>query len=124
MVELSPFEYSYFSPVIGGVSGAKGKFDTDYWATCSKPASEWLAQNYHHYTSKSAPTVGGKPSMAQIIPVLPTAFHEDDAHPDFYIASTGDNYDQRFPTYTVIHIVAAEGIPLCVVKVNPAIAPH
>ena len=124
MVDLSPFEYMYFSPVIGGVSGANGKFDMDYWATCSTQASEWLAQNYQHYTRKSAPTVGEKPSMAQITPVLPSTFHEDDTHPDFYIASTGDNYDQGFPTYTAIHIVAAEGIPLCVVKVNPAIVPH
>jgi hypothetical protein len=121
MVDLSPFEYSYFSPVIGGISGANGKFDTDYWATCSKPASEWLAQNYQHYTSKSAPTLEGQPSLAQMLPYLPTAFHEDDAHPDFYIASTRDNYDQGFPTYTVIHIVAAEGVPFCVVKVNPAV---
>ncbi len=124
MVELSPFEYLYFSPVIGGISGANGKFDTDYWATCSKQASEWLAQNYRHYTSKSAPTLQGKPLLSQMLPYLPSTFHENDTHPDFYIASTRANDDRGFPTYTAIHIVAAGGVPLCVVKVNPAIAPH
>jgi hypothetical protein len=121
MVDLSPFEYTYFSPVVGGLTGANGKFVTDYWATCDKQGAEWLAQNYQRYTSTSAPTVQGEPFQNMIVPFLPSVFHENDIHPDFYIASTRDNNDQKFQSYTVIHIVTAEDVPVCVVKVNPFI---
>ena len=121
MINISPFEYTYFSPVVGGLPGAQGKFDTDYWGICTEQASDWLAQNYQHYTSTFAPTVEGKPSQDQVATKLPAFFHEDDIHPDFYIAITRNRDDQGFPSYTVIHIVTVEGVPVCVVKVNPAI---
>ena len=121
MIDLSPFAYTYFSPLIGGLAGAQGKFVTDYWATCSRQAAEWLVQNYQRYTTSASPSVKGAPYQSLIAPFLSPAFHEDDRHPDFYIASTRDNLAQDFPMYKVIHTVGAEGVPFCVIKVNPAL---
>jgi hypothetical protein len=125
LAALSPFEYTYFSPLVGGLPGAAGKYDTDYWATCSKAAAEWLATHYRGYTRAAAPSVEGPvvegtPMYSLIAPFLPTTLREDDAHPDFVIAFTRDRNDQINPTYHVIHTVAAEGVTLCVVKANPA----
>jgi len=127
MVSLSPFEYTYFSPIVGGLAGASGKYDTDYWASCSKASAEWLAQNYQRYTrtpspSVEGPVVEGTPMQALIAPFLPSSFHEDDAHPQFVIAFTRDDNDRMYPSYPVVHVVAAEGVRLCVVKVDPASA--
>lgn len=107
--------------LLGSFLLAQGKFDTDYWASCSKQASEWLVQYYRDYTSSSTPSVEGLPEQALITPFLSTAFHEDDVRPGFYIGSTRDNFTQSFPTYKVIHVIAVEGVPFCVVKANPTL---
>ncbi len=109
--------------------GAAGAYDTDYGATCSKPAAEWLAAHYRAfaerpYTPRNSPTVEGPviegtPMQALIAPYLPATFREDDAHPDFVIATTRDHNDLNYPTDTLIHTVAAEGVRLCVVKARP-----
>lgn len=121
MVDLSPFEYTYFSPVVGGLSGAEGKFETDYWGTCTTQAQQWLAQNYQQYTSSSAPSVEILAYQYPSNPLWLPTFHEDTTAPDFYIATTRYNLNQKFPTYKVIHVVAAEGVPLCVIKVKPTL---
>ena len=46
MLELHPYEYVYFSPLVGGVAGANGGYEMDYWNTCQKSASTWLGQHY------------------------------------------------------------------------------
>jgi hypothetical protein len=121
MLALSPFEYAYFSPLIGGIAGAEGKYDTDYWSTCDKQAAEWLAENYQRYTSSPAPTVEAKTVESLATTYLPRSFRDDQIQPDFYISSTRDNNDLRHPDYTVIHLITADGVPVCVIKVHPAI---
>ncbi|MGO8951145.1 MAG: hypothetical protein ACLQUY_26525 [Ktedonobacterales bacterium] len=125
MAALSPYEYIYFSPIVGGLPGAAGKYDTDYWAACSKQSAEWLVQNYSHYTRSSAPTVSiiGSAFQFLITPYLPSSFKIDDNHPDFFIAQAPVGNDQLFPTYPVIHTVSVEGVALCVIRASPAIAP-
>jgi hypothetical protein len=39
----APFEGLYFSPVIGGIQGAWGRFEIDYWSISQRAAVEWLA---------------------------------------------------------------------------------
>jgi hypothetical protein len=122
MVTLAPYEYTYFSPLVGGLPGAAGQYDTDYYGTCGKAAAEWLTQNYRQYTTTPAPTIDSWSLMQPMIaPYLPTTFRESATQPDFFLSFTRYNDDLRYPGYRVIHTVAAEGVPLCVVKVNPAI---
>jgi hypothetical protein len=122
MLALSPFEYSYFSPLIGGIAGAAGKYDMEYWSTCDKQAAEWLGANYRRYTSSTTPSVEGKSVQSLVMTYLPSNFREDQQQPDFYVSSTRLAYDQRHPDYSVIHLITADDVPVCVVKVNPAIA--
>lgn len=124
MIDLSPFEYTYFSPLVGGLPGAAAKFDTDYWGICTEQAVQWLNQNYQHYTSISAPTVNSFPFPLQMqtAPFLSPVFHLVTGPADFYIITTRDNIDQGFSSYRIIHVVTAENVPLCVIKINPAIA--
>ncbi len=35
MHDLHPYEYMYFSPIIGGVPGASGQYEMDYWGVCN-----------------------------------------------------------------------------------------
>jgi len=126
MVDLHPYEYAYFSPLVGGISGAGDKYDTDYWMTCDKSAAEWLAKNYKTYTDKQSPTVMAMWWAFQVSPYLPGVFRVSDMNPntnpnpDFFISGTRNHLDQQFPSYKTIHIVSVQGVPLCVVKAKPS----
>jgi hypothetical protein len=123
MQDLHPYEYIYFSPLIGGVAGANGQYEMDYWGVCNKPAGEWLAQNYTKYTGKQSPTVEAS-FITQLMPYLPDVFHESTpgVKPDFYVSITRWGRDKQFPSYKIIHTEGVEGYVACVVKINPASA--
>ncbi|MEM1218426.1 MAG: tetratricopeptide repeat protein [Bacteroidota bacterium] len=39
--------YTYFSPIMGGISGAFGEYETDYWGVTVKDAIHWLEEEGH-----------------------------------------------------------------------------
>jgi hypothetical protein len=118
MYDIHPYEYTYFSPLIGGIPGASGKYEMDYWGICNKPAAEWLAQNYRRYTDKENPTVTNAFSQDQIMLYLPNTFRVDGGTPDFYISLTRFDMEKHFSKYKVIHQESVQGHVTCVVKVK------
>lgn len=42
---LHPYEYTYFNSLTGGVSGAHGQYELDYWCTAYREAAEYLNQH-------------------------------------------------------------------------------
>ncbi|MBT3316064.1 MAG: hypothetical protein HN390_15775 [Anaerolineae bacterium] len=38
IIQLHPYQYTYYNAFVGGTSGAEGTFETDYWLTCYKEA--------------------------------------------------------------------------------------
>ena len=40
IISLQPYEYTYFNSFVGGVSGAYGEYNQDYWCTSIKEATE------------------------------------------------------------------------------------
>jgi hypothetical protein len=120
MMDLRPYEYTYFSPIVGPQAVAGQKYQLDYWGTCEKEAGEWLAQNYKRYTNKPNPTattIAYWDFLWQ--PYLPANFQVDVQNPDFYIAFNQDDFS-KFPTYKLIYTVSREDAPYCIVKVNPS----
>ena len=43
-IQLHPYEYIYFNELIGGLKGAQGKYETDYWGLVYKESAEWIAK--------------------------------------------------------------------------------
>lgn len=43
MLHLHPYEYVYYNELIGGLSGAEGQFELDYWGAAYKEATEYVA---------------------------------------------------------------------------------
>jgi hypothetical protein len=52
---LHPYEYIYYNELVGGVSGAKGRFELDYWATSYREAMDYLSSNAPHGASVAVP---------------------------------------------------------------------
>jgi len=40
-----PYQITYFNELVGGIKGAFGRFDLDYWGTSQKQAMAWLNEN-------------------------------------------------------------------------------
>ena len=44
IITLHPYQYVYFNSLVGGVRGAYGNYELDYWATSYREAAEFLNQ--------------------------------------------------------------------------------
>ncbi|MCL4360221.1 glycosyltransferase family 39 protein [Patescibacteria group bacterium] len=42
ILSYHPYEVTYFNELVGGVQGAYGKYDLDYWGTSQKAAVNWV----------------------------------------------------------------------------------
>lgn len=47
--EIYPYEYAYFSPLVGGYAHAHHSFEGDYYGTCATAAARWLGDHYQEY---------------------------------------------------------------------------
>ena len=45
IIQLHPYEYTYYNSFVGGTSGVFRRYETDYWLTCYKEAIETLNQS-------------------------------------------------------------------------------
>jgi tetratricopeptide (TPR) repeat protein len=45
MILNHPYYYLYYNPIVGGLSGAYGKYETDYYYHTIREGSEWLNQH-------------------------------------------------------------------------------
>jgi hypothetical protein len=118
MYNLHPYEYLCFSPLIGGVPGANGRYEMDYWDSSEKLASLWLARNYRDFTRSSHPTIQDSPFTFQYMTFLPENFQTVERNPEFIIAA-GPFTNTSPPTfYRLIHTESIEGVPLCRIYVH------
>ncbi len=54
LVRLHPNEYVYFNQIVGGLPGAYGRYDTDYWGNSYREAVEKLVDYIESETGSSA----------------------------------------------------------------------
>ena len=118
MLNIHPYEYIYFSPLVGGTQGAYGQYEMDYWNSCYRPASEWLSQNYQQYTASPQPTIQAGPFQFQYLTFLPTNFRAVKQNAAFYIDTGTFESPQQLAPYRLIHTVSIENVPLCRVYVR------
>jgi 4-amino-4-deoxy-L-arabinose transferase-like glycosyltransferase len=114
MARLHPYEYVYFNPLAGGVTGAQGRYMLDYWGLAFKQAAEALRA--HLAASGAHPPTGrrwvvaicGPQSSAQV--ELGTDFETtfDEKQADFAMA-LGTFYCRRLQA-PVIAAVRRDGI--------------
>ncbi len=117
-IQLHPYEYIYYNSFIGGVPGAQGRFETDYWATSYRAAM--------NYVNSIAPAngkifVAGPSYIAAIYARHDLRIYMDiDMKTqvfDYAIITTRYNADRTdFPNAPVVYTIEREGVPLTVIK--------
>jgi hypothetical protein len=118
MVRLHPDEYVYFNQTVGGLKGAYGRFDTDYWGNSYREAVKALTAHLeqtepgsHHYTVMS---VSKRESSSYYFPPN-LSFTKKPEEADFIVATTRDRLNEMLDGQVIL-TVERFGVPLTVVK--------
>lgn len=124
MVQLHPYQYIYFNRIFGGgLQGAAGAYETEYWGTSYKEGAEWLTRTY------PVPRNGRKLRVASCSWPASTSYYlrEDrfeyvgsieygiTAHPDLFLATTRFGCHLRVPG-RIVHAVQRQETPILYIK--------
>lgn len=132
MLRFHPHEYVYFNALVGGLRGAYGRYETDYWGNSMRLGSEWLARHYRAEGLQQPILVRSDGELISsayyLIREIGNSYAvspKDFPDWDYWIAlSRGVASDQLrngdWPPPGTIHTVEADGIPLCAVVKNPS----
>jgi|tagenome__1003787_1003787.scaffolds.fasta_scaffold20922278_1 hypothetical protein len=120
MVRLHPEEYIFYNQLVGGVAGAEGRFELDYWGTSIAEATEIMeaklkAENGGRLGGRYKVFVCANPTSALYF--LPPNFvlTEDRREADFFVALTLSGCDKTLDGKTIAE-VSRFGATLAVVK--------
>jgi hypothetical protein len=126
LVQLHPYEYLYYNPLVGGLQGAARRYETDYWVNIMPEA----VRNLQSYLGK-LDQVGGAQRRYTVAVCGERAAFEDEASArlewvqdwqkaEFFIAPTHMNCDRALDGQ-VIATISRLGVPIGVVKDRRAI---
>jgi hypothetical protein len=119
IIRLHPYEYIYYNSFIGGMDGAQGRFELDYWGTSYREAAE--------YVNKIAPAnsviwVEGPSQLFGLYAREDLKIYSDHEaeradHYDYVVATTRYNLDQTsFPDAKIIYKITRGDAILTVIK--------
>lgn len=135
MVRLHPYQTAWFSPLVGGLPGADGRHDTDYWLLSAREAVDWIAAQGGGGEGPVRVLLGvnesGRGTAACEAPERVEVYTLDQYQRlesegrapfmDYVIAPTRFDLDERLvPGAPVLHVVGREGVAFAVVKGPPA----
>jgi len=117
MIRLHPDEYVYFNQTIGGLKGASGKFETDYWGNSYKEAVKDLIQYLQTNEPQGRYTVMAASRAESSSYFFPSwiRFTKNPEEADFVISTTRYGIDEILDG-PVLLTVKRLGVPLAVVK--------
>jgi hypothetical protein len=122
LIRLHPYEYLFFNPIVGGLSGAADKYDTDYWVNVMHEAVVELESFLDRENPRRAPRRYFVAVCGERLPFdkeakergrLQYAVGDDPA--DFFIAPTHQKCDTAIDGRVIVTI-ARMGVPIGVVK--------
>jgi hypothetical protein len=121
LARLHPYEYVYYNQLVGGVGGAFRRFETDYWATSYREATDFVnavAPSHARVAVWGPDTMVASYARNDLeIERLHGKIDKDSDLPNLAILSTRENTDQiQFPSDRPIFSVGRDGAIFVVVK--------
>ncbi len=119
IIQLHPYQYIYYNSLAGGVKGAEGRFELDYWGASFRAAANYLNETAPPGAQVTA--IGPQASLWRYLrPDLRFANSGDlpNLQPPFYLVTLTRNNDHLdyFPNAPVVFQVQRAGALLAVVK--------
>jgi hypothetical protein len=98
IIQLHPYEYTYYNSFVGGTSGVFRQYETDYWLTCYKQAVDTLEQSVEPpanlYVHREAYIAGYYTDKNLTVHELRVALDEVQSG-DYVLVNTRTNEDRR-----------------------------
>ena len=131
IIRLHPYQYCFFNLAAGGLSGAGGRYETDYWVTSYKEAAEWINVRSGSGTGDAAPAVlvaANDLNFACARYFLDSSIRADkifrnnlgdDQLPrgtDYYLATTRYRLDENYRKEAVVEKFGRDGVTFSVVR--------
>jgi hypothetical protein len=121
LVRLHPYQYIFFNRLAGGLRGAAGRFETDYWGLALRETAEWVNHNQRLLKPRGLLKVFVPHNCAEPVSAghyLDPAIRLTDNNlaANYVLAPTRFGCDRQFDG-TPVFRVEREGVMLAVVKV-------
>jgi len=116
-VRLHPYEYIYFNELVGGLPGAQGRYETDYWGASFREAVLWLRDETKNSREKIVVHTCAHPFISQYYFGDHMTWTPDTKKADYSICYTR-NHEDKDIVGDIIHVVSREGVALNYVKKN------
>jgi hypothetical protein len=121
-----PNQTTYFNSLVGGLPGAFGRFDVDYWGNSIRQALQWTMANGAVAAGRPITITGPEwplryvmPSYVERYPQLSFAGVRQQRDADYWIEPLFfDRKTQQgaLKSGRILHAITADGVPLCLVK--------
>jgi hypothetical protein len=118
MARLHPYEYVYFNHLTGGLKGADGRYETDYWGAAHREAVERLRAYLEERRDRSPYKIAVcfNPFLAAYYLPPHLSMTDDIRETDFLLATTRGNCHRWVKKGTVLFQIERFGVPLMVVR--------
>jgi hypothetical protein len=120
ILQLHPYEYIYYNQFVGGVAGAEGRFELDYWCTALRQAMTYVDEVAPE-GAKVTIVPNFQSAMPYLRPDMMLIENPEGAHPDFAVVCRRNVYDEAFKSsMPIVYEVRVQGALLAIVKRRPA----
>ena len=129
LVALHPYQTTYFNVLVGGVAGADGKYETEYWLTSYREAIAWVNEQAARRPGKiTTVAVAGDgyitpwvdyyahPNVRAHIVVAPPEQPSLPDGTDYYIATKRWGFDLGYAAAPVVYTIGRAGAVFTVIK--------
>jgi hypothetical protein len=118
IVQLHPYEYVYFNRTVGGLRGAVGRYETDYWGASYREGLRWVVKHVQQSRPLSLAACDGSSAgrlfyYVQHWPEAAGRFTviDDPTRADLFLAVTRLDCHRRVPG-EVLHVIERQAAPL------------
>ncbi len=129
LMRLHPYQMTYFNAAVGGLAGASGRYETDYWLSSYKEAIEWVNRRAADQSGSpvrilvaidgrawdcAAHYLAPDVEMQAVPRVQPGG--EIPAPFDYFVATSRYGADLGFSASPVVHRIGRDGATFSVIR--------
>jgi len=127
MICNHPYYYLYYNQLVGGINGAYGKYETDYYYHTLRGGSEWLTEYLADNNQKDSIKIASNFSVSWYFrdrPNIRTYYcqYDERSQRDWDYMIVANSYipvsqlkDKTWPPKNAIHVIYADQVPVCAV---------
>jgi hypothetical protein len=119
IASLHPYEYAYYNQFIGGMKGAQGRFELEYWLTSYREAAEYVNENASPYAAIWVQGPGHlftPYARPDLIVNSWSGYQPVDAYEFVVVSYRFDDGDTSYPNAEIVHRIMRGDAVLTVIK--------